>query len=561
MTDVVLDAYAARSCPVKTYNLFNRAIPRPESPDESLGEAFHGGRVFEQQILDALVALHPDATDLRGLRAAGADWAAREQACREAMARGDALIVDGVLPIDAAGHRSGRPDLLVRGDDAAHGRPGYHPVEVKLQKVLERRPGATGQLASGLDRPLLSEASELRGVGFRASKERTLLQLAHYWRLLDATGHASAGEPIVGVIGQDQPSGDYVITWANLADKIIRTFSRTSAQGWKLRSALERYDHEHQFRVYVATQAAVSAPAPVVPIVVRECDNCVWWQHCRTQLHDEAITLRINKSPLDVREISALSSLGVSTLTDLASVDVDELLPRYLPEVRHREGAEPRIRLAARRARLLMAGIELERTTSGPLDLPPSDLEIDFDIETADDGRTYLWGLLLTDRAADTVTYRAFARFDDMDDADEIALLVEFARFLTDAMRGRDALVYHYSDYEKVFLTRLAQFTDDPAVAELVGLLGDRFVDLFGVVKAHFFGTNGLGLKMVATAGAGFEWRDDDPGGLNSQTWFHDAVHADSEDERRAARVRVLEYNEDDVRATKALRDWLRSLS
>ena len=44
-----------------------------------------------------------------------------------------------------------------------------------------------------------------------------------------------------------------------------------------------------------------------------------------------------------------------------------------------------------------------------------------------------------------------------------------------------------------------------------------HFVDLFTLVRAHFFGTNGLGLKTVAHAGAGFSWRDDDPGGLNSQ--------------------------------------------
>ena len=36
---------------------------------------------------------------------------------------------------------------------------------------------------------------------------------------------------------------------------------------------------------------------------------------------------------------------------------------------------------------------------------------------------------------------------------------------------------------------------------------------------------HGLGLKLIA-GHAGFRWRDDDPGGLNSQTWFADAVHA-----------------------------------
>ena len=77
-------------------------------------------------------------------------------------------------------------------------------------------------------------------------------------------------------------------------------------------------------------------------------------------------------------------------------------------------------------------------------------------------------------------------------------------------------------------------------------------------MRDNFVGVDGLGLKVVASRGAGFRWRDDAPGGLNSQIWFDSAVHAPSEEERAAARTRVLEYNEDDVRATWHLRRWLR---
>ena len=75
-----------------------------------------------------------------------------------------------------------------------------------------------------------------------------------------------------------------------------------------------------------------------------------------------------------------------------------------------------------------------------------------------------------------------------------------------------------------------------------------------------FFGASGLGLKVVANAGPGFTWRDESPGGLNSQTWFAEAVQGETPDEREAARTRVLEYNEDDVRATWHVRHWLRTL-
>jgi predicted RecB family nuclease len=90
------------------------------------------------------------------------------------------------------------------------------------------------------------------------------------------------------------------------------------------------------------------------------------------------------------------------------------------------------------------------------------------------------------------------------------------------------------------------------------GYAEEQFVDLLEIVKAHFFGVSGLGLKMIAKH-AGFSWRDDDPGGLNSQLWFAEAVHGVTPEVRAQARTRVLEYNEDDVSATSQLRAWLRA--
>lgn len=577
MSGFVLDAYAARSCPVKTQNHFHPGLDRPRrDDDESLQEAFLGGAGFKTSMLDTMLKRFAGrVADCRAL--ANQPWQVQVDAALAAMSDGVDAVIGGVLPLDVPGHRSGRPDLCLRGPDNAQGNPGYHPVQVKFHRVLERAaPSQTqpSQLVSQLGQGLLAAAVEEPDQTFRvSSREADLLQLAHYWRLLEAAGYAAGGDPWAGIVGTDQVASRgnaRVISWIRLDVLAIRTFSRTAVSGWRRRSPLERYDHEHGFRVKVAQVALAQRGEPddppliVAPIRVRECDRCVWWEVCRPLLNDDDLSMRIDKSPLDVREIAALRRFGVSTVTDLAAVDIDELLPSYLGEVAHRPGGEQRLRLAARRARLMVDGVELERTTRGRIDLPTADIEIDFDIETSADDRVYLWGFLVRDVTSGLEPrYVEFSEFDELTEAAEVALAVAAVTWLRELVAANpDATVrvYHYSDYEVIRLARLAGLDGEGMLAWAVDYALDGFCDLFDVVRTNFFGTHGLGLKHVASHAAGFSWRDDDPGGLNSQRWFDDAVHAESPTLREEARRRVLEYNEDDVRATAALRAWLRGL-
>ncbi len=571
MNDFVLDAYAARSCPVKTQNAFLPGLDRPEL-DESLLELFAGGSAFKADVLRRVIDTSPGVVDCRALRDQPPD--VQVAATLAAMADGVPVIVGGLLPLDQAGHRSGRADMWVRGADAPDGAPGYHPVMVKMHRMLERQtPGPSHEPfpISSLSEPSLAHAVDVQGRALRlASREPDLLQLAHYWRLLGAAGRAASGIPYGGIIGSDQIpqlANGLGVAWVRLDLKQIRTFSRTAASGWTKRSALERYDHEHSFRVKVATVAQRQTGGPddpslvVMPIRVRECDRCVWWQTCLPQLGDDDLSLRIAKSPLDVREIAVLRRLGVSTLTDLASVELDDLLPDYIPEVAHRPGGEERLRIAAHRAKLMVSGVELERVNDDPIDVPRADIEIDFDIETSADDHVYLWGFLVKDtRTDDEPEYVAFSDFSELTDSAERRLADEALSWLQSLVTssGASVRVFHYSRYEVLRIQRLADaFAREPYVWAR-RFAEEAFFDLFEVVRRHFFGTYGLGLKQVAHSGSGFSWRDDNPGGLNSQSWFADAVHAETDAVRAELTQRVLDYNEDDVRATYALRRWLR---
>lgn len=557
MNQFVLDAYAARSCPVKTFNAFDPTLRKPEQPlDESLRESFQGGSDFRQGVLDR-IATTPGAVDLRGQHEAGLSWEEREAACLAAIGAGAPVILGGVLPLDLDGHRSGRPDALVRGADTASGAPGYWPLKVKPYRVREKQSGSTCLQSSAL--AAIGDLAPLPDLRYRVFREGTLLELAHHWRLLESCGFA-AGTPLAAVVGDDRSAGDEpTATWVDLSYKFIRTYSRTA--GHKLRSPLERYDHEHRFRVHVAEQAAARTgtndPEPAVrPIRVKECEWCAWWQECRTQIDDDDLSLRISKAPLDVRELQTLLSLGIKTVAELAEADVDEILPRYLPETGHRDRSEDRLRQAARRARMLAHGVDLERVSVDPIAVPRSEMEVDLDIETADDGTIYLWGALVGGETDGE--FRHFSRFERLTPAAEIELAAEFADWLLDlAERHPDLRVYHYSDYETVHLRRLASRSGHPSLVAASALIRDHFVDLFGYVRDNFVGVDGLGLKIVASRGAGFHWRDEEPGGLNSQLWFNEAVDGAGNEARAAARARVLDYNEDDVRATLAVRHWL----
>lgn len=567
---LLLGAYAARSCAVKTHNEHDPTVESPAlAEDEVLQQRFERGIAYEDEVVQALLAATPEhIIDLRPLAAQG--WSAREDACLAAMAAGTPVIIGGALPPDRQGHRRGLPDLWVRGVDTSTGRPGYHPVEVKWHLVQEPRKSkkvVSELLVAGLDDPSPQAGTLVSGRGFRAHRrEGDLLQLAHYWRLLETAGHAADGTPWAAVIGTDlDAAGSPMLTWLDLSTRVIKTFSRSQESGTALRSVLERYDHEHAFRVQVAQvaerQGEPTPPQPMVqPIVVEECKTCPWWEHCRTRLPADDVSLVISKSSLDVREIRTLRSLGVSTITDLVGVDLDGLLPDYLPEVTHRGSAEQRLRLAARRAQMIHRGVSVQRITEGEINLPPAELEIDFDIETSMDRRVYLWGFLITDsRTGEREQFRAFTRWEDLDDASELILAQEALGWLLERLSAAEsAAVYHYSEYEVSKINELARRTGDPVITETLGVAAETFVDLFPIVREHLFAVNGLGLKEVASRGAGFAWRDVDPGGLNSQGWFAEAVGDGPADLREDARRRLLDYNEDDVRATAALRDWLR---
>ena len=121
------------------------------------------------------------------------------------------------------------------------------------------------------------------------------LQLAHYTRMLQACGYHPGPEQLWGaVLGTSRLEAtpgqgpELVFVWHNLDEPLGFTFSRS--QGKTRRSLLERYDHEHGFRVKVAETArrvtgGDDDPQPLVePVGQDECRRCPYEQWCAQQM-------------------------------------------------------------------------------------------------------------------------------------------------------------------------------------------------------------------------------------------------------------------------------------
>ena len=594
-----LGAYAATRCPRRTHNDFDKTIPRLIGQVEVSPEVqgrIDAGIEFEATIRALLRdALGGDCIDFSGidfsvLNVSDANLSASEfqasaliAATDEAMTAGVSAILGGQLPTDLVGGRRGRPDVLLRMNSDP-GQPAmYVPVDIKSHKVLTDAKGSSpAAVLSRIGAPSFDDRyPDVDLTGRR--QERDALQLAHYWRMLEACGRAPDIAPVAGIIGTDLLDGGPVILWHDLDRAIYKTFSRSNDDAHTLRSAMQRYDHEFTFRSEIATVArsrtgSSSDPLPLVePVRIRECNDCPWFDVCMAHLGDDDASARIGR--LSAREWLALAGLGYQTYEQVASLDLEviegrsaddevgetssataALLSEYLPEVAHIQNAQRRLRDAVRAAQMVSDGTHLRRLTDGPVNLPRADIEIDFDIENDRDARVYLWGILVTDHTTGDSHFEHTTSWDELDAVSESVLARTFwdrLREIVDGAHreGKSVLIYHYSTPEPSNLQRISQaglVRGLPEPDDVDSLIEQTFIDMYPIVRANYFGRDGLGLKVVATRGAGFAWRDEDPGGLQSITWLEQVRSGEAD-----LKQRLLEYNEDDVRATAALRDWM----
>lgn len=273
------------------------------------------------------------------------------------------------------------------------------------------------------------------------------------------------------------------------------------------------------------------------PLVLRKAcmDTAPWGAACKHQAEEARdIALLYN---VDVKKLAALRDLGIKTVEDAAELHVESLA-----------GAAPgltahSLEVAKAQARSLRDGTVFIRE---PTALLPSPLELYFDIESdLPNDIDYLYGFLIRKASSPDTTYKAFVAEKP---EDEGKMWKEFIAWLETL--PPEYVVYHYAPFEP---TRLKILAGRHGTSPFLDRFMSNLVDLKPIAtKRNTYPLYFYGLKYICKF-LGFKWTGDLQSGGESIEWYERWCETGD----RKIFDGILRYNEDDVRATVFLKDWL----
>lgn len=262
-------------------------------------------------------------------------------------------------------------------------------------------------------------------------------------------------------------------------------------------------------------------------------DTGPWGAMCKRLCeaeHDIALLYNV-----DVRKLRALRGLGIHTIDDAAAMDPVSL-----------DGTAPGLRLhglevAKRQAQALKDKLVIVREAVA---LPSEGLEIHFDIESdPPNDMDYLYGFLI--RGAEGDVYKSFVAERLEDEGKMWAAFMAWLETLPETF-----FVYHYSPYE--FL-RLGVLEKRYGGSQALDRFREHMIDLKELTSSSIiFPLYFYGLKYIAPF-LGFRWTGTVTGGGQSVDEFEKFLETGDHKILEA----IMLYNEEDVRATAYLKDWL----
>jgi predicted RecB family nuclease len=426
----------------------------------------------------------------------------KERQTLAAMDRGEALIYSGRI---SAGGLLGIPDLLRKEGD------GY----------------VAGDIKSG--------AAEEGGNDDEESKPKKTyaVQLALYTDILEQLGRSAGRRGFIWDVHRAEVTYDFM----------------ASPGSREPRALWDDYQNYLVAARAIVTRATTTSPAYSSGL----CKNCVWYPTCLKSL---AQTNDLTLIPFLGRSMRQTLGTRIGSIRELAEINPDVFLTAKGKKTVFPGIGPDTLRKMQARAKLLT-------TANGkpylrePVALPHSDKELFFDIEV-DPMRDvcYLHGFVER-RDGDVATERFMSFFadDPTPEAEEQA----FANAWAYMRASNPCAIYYYSKYERTIYRKLrAKYPHVCSLNDVETLFNPTHaVDLYYdvVFKATEWPTRDFSIKTLATY-LGFEWRDTHPSGAASIEWFDRWVTTRDP----AHRQRILDYNEDDCRATRVLLDGIRAL-
>jgi predicted RecB family nuclease len=423
----------------------------------------------------------------------------KENRTTDAMVRGESLIYAGRIRFDDL---LGEPDLLRREGD------GYVPGDIK----------------SGRGEEGTEEGSK--------PKVHYAVQLALYADILERKGLSAGRRGFIWDVNGDEFNYDLMAPYGIKSPRLLWSDYQTALESARA----------------IVARTEVTLPAYSSGL----CKNCQWYTACLARLveaDDLTLIPELGRSKRDVMRsqfptIRELAASDPSSFTDGKKTIFPGIGPATLQKFHRRA--------------VLLAEKDGHAYLREPVSLPRAALEIFFDIEV-DPMREicYLHGFV--ERLGgdnDKERYIAFFADTATPEAEEAA----FSGALNYLMESSPAMIYYYSKYERTIWRKLRE--KYPKICSAVDLEAlfdpSRSVDLYQdvVQRATEWPTRDFSIKTLATH-LGFVWRDTHPSGAASIEWFDRWVQSGDP----AIKQRILDYNEDDCRATRVLLDGIRSLA
>jgi len=469
-------------------------IPPPDATDEQRALIRRKGEEHERAYLEAMRARHPGGVvEFERSQSGIENYRDAERATLEAMRDGKPIIYQATF---FDGQFIGHADFLRRVEHApSHlGDYSYEVIDTKLG--LSARP-------------------------------YYLVQLCNY------------SEHLERLQGR-MPEWGYVV------------FGDGDEERFRLHDYMAYYRHlKKSFLYYADTLGARDEPS-VYPLKVKHCSVCDWSDSCtQKRVADDHLQL---VAWMRRDQIAKLEAAGITTVAQLAETP-DEKRPNGMtPETFIKLRRQASLQVRGRASDEPIYELLEHAPPLGFAQMPnPAPGDVFFDMEgdplfEPGRGLEYLFGVWLPD---DEPKYRAFwGKTRD----DERRAFEAFVDFIVERRREHPAMhVYHYANYEKSALRRLAQehTTREDEVDDL--LRGEVLVDLFAVVRqALAISEDGYGLKKLERFYQLARTTDVKKGNesiVMFERWLTEPDQRILDD--------IEAYNRDDCRSTQLLRDWL----